>query len=315
MNELTNLNDKNVGDIYLKEPLAKHSSWCIGGPADILIEPYSVEQIINIVKYSQFEKIPLVVIGNGTNLLFCDDGVRGIVIKLGDNFSKYIIKDKRVYAEAGILTPKLVNILSNQGLSGIEHAIGIPGTLGGLVFMNGGSGRKCIGDVVKKVWVVDRNGNLKTLSKNECDFSYRKSSLQDSGYIVYNVEFECEYMDKNLIKIEMNNILHKRKQQFPVDLPNCGSVFLSDSILNKIFASPGKLIEDAGLKGFRIGDAQISEKHANFIVNLGKAKALDILTLVKYTRKVVNEYSGNWLKSEVKYVEEMGEIKALHEVE
>lgn len=315
MNELTNLIDKNVGDIYLKEPLAKHSSWCIGGPADILIEPYSVEQIINIVKYSQFERIPLVVIGNGTNLLFCDGGVRGIVIKLGDNFSKYNIKDKRVCAEAGILTPKLVNILSDQGLSGMEHAIGIPGTLGGLVFMNGGSGRKCIGDIVKKVWVVDRNGNLKTLSKNECDFSYRKSSLQDSEYIVYNVEFECEYMDEHLIKIEMNNILHKRKQKFPIDLPNCGSVFLSDPIMNKTFAPPGKLIEDAGLKGFRIGDAQISEKHANFILNLGKAKALDILALVKHTRKVVNEYSGHWLKSEVKYVGEMGEIKALHEVE
>lgn len=314
MNELANLIEKNVGDIYLKEPLAKHSSWCIGGPADILIEPYSVEQIINIVKYSHSMNIPLIVIGNGTNLLFCDDGVRGIVIKFGENFSKYNIKGKRVYAEAGIWTPKLVNILLNQGLSGMEHAIGIPGTLGGLVFMNGGSGGKCIGDIVKKVWVVDRNGNLKTLSKNECDFSYRKSSLQDSGYIVCNVEFECEYRDKDQIKNEMNNILYKRRQKFPIDLPNCGSVFLSNPIMNKTFAPPGKLIEDAGLKGFRIGDAQISEKHANFIVNLGKAKALDILTLVEYTRKVVNACSGHWLKSEVKYVGEMGEIKALHEV-
>lgn len=315
MNEFFDLTEKNIGDFYLKEPLSNHSSWRIGGPADLLVEPYTIEQIINIVEYSHSMQIPLVVIGNGTNLLFCDEGVRGIVMKLGDNFSRHEVEGTRVCVEAGTWVPKLVNILSKQGLSGMEHAIGIPGTLGGLVFMNGGSGGNCIGDIVKRIWVVDNNGNLKSLSKKECDFSYRKSSLQDSGYIIYKIEIECKYRNKEIIKSETTEILNKRREKFPVDLPNCGSVFLSNPAFNKIFAPPGKLIEDAGLKAFQIGDAQISEKHANFIINLGKAEAEDVISLVQYIRNFIHEKYDCLLESEVKYVGEMGVIKALHEVE
>jgi UDP-N-acetylmuramate dehydrogenase len=314
MDKVSSLINKNVGDIYLKEPLSKHSSWRIGGPADVLVEPYTVEQILEIVRYADLMKIPAVVIGNGTNLLFSDEGFRGIIIKMGKNFSKYTIKGKRACAEAGIWTPKFVKILSDNGLSGLEHAIGIPGTLGGLVFMNGGSGGKCIGDIVKKIWVIDKNYNLISFSKSECDFSYRKSVFQDSNYIICKTELECETGEKENIKLEMRNILDKRKNKFPLNYPNCGSVFLSNPVVNDTFAPPGKLIEEAGLKGYQVGGAQISKKHANFIVNLGNATAKDVISIVQYALKIVYQRYGLYLESEIKYVGEMGDLKSLHEV-
>lgn len=314
MDKINSLINKNVGDIYLREPLSKHSSWRIGGPADVLIEPYTIQQIIEIIQYADLMKIPTVIIGNGTNLLFCDEGFRGIIIKMGKNFSKYTIKGKSACAEAGIWTPKFAKILSDNGLSGLEHVIGIPGTLGGLVFMNGGSGGKCIGDIVKKIWVIDKNFNLISFSKEECAFSYRKSVFQDSGYIICKVELECETGEKEIIKSEIKNILDNRKNKFPLNYPNCGSVFLSNPIVNDIFAPPGKLIEKAGLKGYQIGGAQISEKHANFIINLGNATAKDVVSIVQYIRKIVYQRYGLCLESEVKYVGEMGSLRSLHEV-
>ncbi|MDW5549228.1 UDP-N-acetylmuramate dehydrogenase [Methanosarcina sp.] len=314
MDKVSSLINKNVGDIYLKEPLSKHSSWRIGGPADLLIEPYTTEQILEIVRYADLMKIPTVVIGNGTNLLFSDEGFRGIIIKMGKNFSKYTIKGNRACAEAGIWTPKFAKILSDNGLSGLEHAIGIPGTLGGLVFMNGGSGGKCIGDIVKKIWVIDKNYNLISFSKSECDFSYRKSVFQDSNYIICKIELECEAGEKENIKFEMRNILDNRKNKFPLNYPNCGSVFLSNPVVNDTFAPPGKLIEEAGLKGYQVGGAQISEKHANFIVNLGNATAKDVISIVQYALKIVYQRYGLYLESEIKYVGEMGDLKSLDEV-
>ncbi|AKB53766.1 UDP-N-acetylenolpyruvoylglucosamine reductase [Methanosarcina sp. A14] len=314
MDKINNLINKNLGDICLKEPLSKHSSWRIGGPADVLIEPYTIEQILEIIQYANLMKIPTMVIGNGTNLLFSDEGFRGIIIKMGKNFSKYTIRGKKACAEAGIWTPKFAKILSDSGLSGLEHTIGIPGTLGGLIFMNGGSGGKCIGNVVKKVWAIDKNYDLISLSQKECDFSYRKSVFQDSDYIICKIELECEFGEKERIKSEMRKILDNRKNKFPLNYPNCGSVFLSNPIVNDIFAPPGKLIEEAGLKGYQIGGAQISEKHANFIVNLGNATAKDVISIFQYIRKVVYQRYGLCLESEVRYVGELGSLRSLHEV-
>ena len=314
MDKINTLINKNVGDIYLKEPLSKHSSWHIGGPADVLIEPYTIEQILKIIQYADLMKIPTVVIGNGTNLLFSDEGLRGIIIKISKNFSKYSIKGRRVYAEAGICTPKFAKILSDNGLSGLEHAIGIPGTLGGLIFMNGGSGGKCIGDIVKKIWAIDRNYNLISLSQKECDFSYRKSVFQNSGSIICKVELECEFGEKEGIKSKMRKILDNRKNKFPLNYPVCGSVFLSNPVVNDTFAPPGKLIEEAGLKGYQMGGAQISKKHANFIVNLGNATAKDVISIAQYIRKIVYQRYGLYLESEVKYVGKMGDLKPLREV-
>jgi len=314
MHEMSDLTGHDFGDICINEPLAPHSSWKIGGPADIFIEPYNIEQISNVLQYAKFENIPLVVIGNATNLLFCDEGVRGIVMRLGEKFSKIQVDGTHVHAEAGTSVPTLAKTVGALGLTGLEHTVGIPATLGGLVYMNGGSQGKCIGDHVRRVSAIDRSKGLINLSREECCFSYRHSSLQGTDQIVCTIDLELDYGDPDQISHEMQKILENRQKKFPVDLPSCGSVFTSPPYLQARGAPPGKLIEDAGLKGFKIGDAQVSECHANFIVNLGNAKAQDIIDLVRHIRETIHTHKNVRLDAEVRYVGSDGRIVRLHEV-
>ena len=314
MHEMSDLTGHDFGDICINEPLAPHSSWKIGGPADIFIEPYNIEQISNVLQYAKSENIPLVVIGNATNLLFCDDGVRGIVMRLGEKFSKVQVDGTHVHAEAGTSVPTLAKTVGALGLTGLEHTVGIPATLGGLVYMNGGSQGKCIGDHVRRVSAIDRSKGLINLSREECCFSYRHSSLQGTDQIVCTIDLELDYGDPDQISHEMQKILENRQKKFPVDLPSCGSVFTSPPYLQARGAPPGKLIEDAGLKGFKIGDAQVSDCHANFIVNTGNTTAGDVIRLVHYIRRTVFESNGLWLECEIKYINEFGDIQQLHEV-
>lgn len=309
-----NFSYEDIGDIRYHEPLSLHSTWRIGGPADVFIEPDSLEQIIQIIKIAGVQKIPLVVIGNGSNILFSDAGIRGIVMKLGEKFSTFSIEGTLIHAEAGIYVPTLATAAALAGLSGLEHTIGIPGSLGGLVCMNGGSQKKSIGDIVNYVWAIDRTGNLSRLSRDDCHFSYRHSFLQESGMIICKVELNCRKGDVSAIQKEMNEILTAREQKFPMDLPSCGSVFLSNPDINKNLGAPGKLIEEAGLKGYRIGGAQVSLHHGNFIVNLGKAKATDIIALIHYSREKIYDLHKIWLMCEIKYIDEIGMIRQLHEV-
>lgn len=314
MHNRSDLTGHNFGDICINEPLAPHSSWKIGGPADIFIEPYTIEQISNVLRYAKSRNIPLVVIGNATNLLFCDEGVRGIVMRLGEKFSKIQVDGTHVHAEAGMSVPTLAKTVGALGLTGLEHTVGIPATLGGLVYMNGGSQGKCIGDHVRRISVIDRLNGLINLSREECCFSYRHSSLQGTDQIVCTIDLELDYGDPDQISHEMQKILEIRQKKFPVDLPSCGSVFTSSPSLQAQYAPPGKLIEDAGLKGFKIGDAQVSECHANFIVNLGNAKAQDIIDLVRHIRETIHTYKNVRLDAEVRYVGSDGRIVRLHEV-
>ncbi len=189
-----------IEDVCYNEPLSHHSTWNIGGPADIFIEPDSIEQIRRILITANLEKIPLVVIGNGSNILFNDNGVRGIVLKLGGKFSSYSITGTSVTAQAGIYLPDLVQILSDAGLSGLEHAAGIPASLGGLIYMNGGSQNKAIGDIVNRVWVLDNSDNYFRLSREECNFSYRKSAFQEKNLIICAVEINLRERNPDLIQ-------------------------------------------------------------------------------------------------------------------
>jgi UDP-N-acetylmuramate dehydrogenase len=314
MSDQPDLEEYNVGEVYTNEPLAPHSSWKIGGPADIFIEPYNIEQISNTICYAKSENIPLVVIGNATNLLFSDEGVRGIVMRFGENFSKIRVDDTHVHAEAGTSVPALAKTVGALGLTGLEHTVGIPATLGGLVYMNGGSQGKHIGDSVRRVSVLDRLKGLVDLSREECCFSYRYSSLQRTDQIVCTIDLELDQGNPDQISHEMQKILELRHKKFPLDLPSCGSVFTSSPSLNTQYAPPGKLIEDAGLKGFRIGNAQVSECHANFIVNLGNAKAQNIVDLVRHVRETIHDYIDVWLEAEVRYVEPDGRVVRLHEI-
>ncbi len=292
--------------------LAEHTSWQIGGPADLLVEPETVDQVATVVSFARRHKIPLLVIGQGTNLLFDDAGLRGIVLKLGQNLCRVHISDNTITAESGAWVPGLARKAMQAGLTGLEHTIGIPGTLGGLVMMNGGSQRKGIGENVRRVWIVDCKGEQVELTREECSFSYRQSALQDTGAVVVKVELGCGREEPQRIRQLMLEDLRERRRKFPRKQPNCGSVFLSTSEMHASVGPPGKVIEDAGLKGTRIGNAEVSQQHANFIVNLNGATSKDVLSLIAYIRQVVNERIGFDLCCEVRYVSPSGEIMPAH---
>lgn len=303
-----------IEGIHYNEPLSRHSTWKIGGIADVFVEPDSVEQIVKIVKTAGLYNIPLVVIGNGSNILFSDNGIRGIVLKMGSRFSKYTLQGIHICAEAGIYVPDLARAAARAGLSGLEHTVGIPGSLGGLVCMNGGSQKKSISTNISSVQVTDRLGNLFWLPVEECHFSYRHSSLQEAGHIICKIKLTSSKADPSEIEKEMEDIISTRNRKFPMDLPSCGSVFLSNPELNTKLGAPGKLIEDAGLKGCSIGGAQVSPHHANFIVNRGGAKSTDIIALVQWIRNKVYDKYNVWLSCEIKYIDETGKIQPLQEV-
>lgn len=303
---------QDVGQCTFDEPLSEHNSWQIGGPADLLVEPGRADQVAAVARFVNQFRIPLVVIGQGTNLLFDDTGLRGVVLKLGENFSAIRIEDNRINAESGAWVPGLARKAMQAGLAGLEHTIGIPGTIGGLVLMNGGSQRKGIGENVRRVEVVSRAGELLELSREECAFSYRRSALQGTGVVVVRVELECERQDPRQIRRMMLDDLRERRRKFPRKEPNCGSVFLSTSEMHASVGPPGKIIEEAGLKGVRIGDAEVSHRHANFIVNHGNASSADVLALISHIRQVVDNRIGFELCCEVRYVSPEGVIMPAH---
>jgi UDP-N-acetylmuramate dehydrogenase len=310
--QLKQLVQTDIGTCVFDASLAEHSSWQIGGPADLLVEPENADQVASVVRFANIHRIPLVVIGEGTNLLFDDDGLRGIVLKLGHNLSQVAISDNKITAEAGAWVPGLARRAMLAGLAGLEHTIGIPGTIGGLVLMNGGSQRRGIGDNVRWVWIVDRAGKQAQLSREECSFSYRQSALQRVGAVVVKVELECEREQPQRIRRLMLEDLRERRRKFPRKEPNCGSVFLSTSEMHASVGPPGKIIEEAGLKGARIGNAEVSQQHANFIVNRNGATSKDVLSLIAHIRQVVSDRIGFELCCEVRYVSPGGEIMPAH---
>jgi len=296
------------------EALSGHCSWRIGGPADLLVEPASVAEVQQVVRLTRGTGLPLVVIGDGSNLLFNDAGIRGVVMKIGRRLGAMNIDGQTVIADGGAWIPCLARRTAKAGLTGLEHTIGIPGTLGGLVLMNGGSLRQAIGTSVQRVWLVDRNGNEQMVLAADCDFSYRHSALQGREVIIVRAELRLERGEPRAIRHEMLEILHERRSKFPLRQPNCGSVFLSNPDHYHIIGPPGKVIEEAGLKGYRIGDAQVSPMHANFIVNLGQATAADVLALIKHIRQTVHDRNDHWLGCEVRHVDEQGRLQPASEV-
>lgn len=310
--QLEELAALEIGRQLFDESLAAHNSWQIGGHADLLVEPVTVGHVATVVAFARSHGLPLLVIGQGTNLLFDDNGLRGVVLKLGQNFSRIGVEGNRLTAEAGAWVPGLARRAMQAGLAGLEHTIGIPGTLGGLVLMNGGSQRKGIGENVRRVWVIDRNGQQQELSREECRFSYRHSALQGTDAVVVRAELECTRSEPKRIRRAMLEDLRERRRKFPRKQPNCGSVFLSTSEMHASVGPPGRIIEEAGLKGTRIGQAEVSPQHANFIVNRGGATSKDVLNLIAHIRKVVYDRIGFDLCCEVRYVDSGGQIMAAH---
>jgi UDP-N-acetylmuramate dehydrogenase len=296
------------------EPLSRHSTWRIGGPADMMVFPESPGHLRDLIAWVRGQKMPWIVIGKGSNLLFSDGGFRGVVIKLDRGMSEVMIQGRRVTAQSGVSMPRLARLTGRAGLTGLEHTVGVPGSLGGLVAINGGSLRQSIGDVIKTVTVVTPEGDTQTVLREDCDFSYRHSNLLHSGRVIVEVTLELERGHAQAILKHMLSVLRERQAKFPLTLPNCGSVFTSDPALYHTLGPPGKLIEDLGLKGRSRGGVTISHRHANFMVNTGGGTASDVLGLVAEVREAIYARHHVHLRTEVMYVHDYGRIEPVSEV-
>jgi len=275
--------------------MKKHTSWRIGGPADIYVEPASRGELQLAVSYAHELSIPLTVIGAGTNILVSDEGIRGIVIKIGSGLDWISVNENIIFAEAGAKLSRVASVARDAGLGGFEFSAGIPGDVGGAVVMNAGANGASVGAQVKEILLLNPEGVYFKKTKDEMNFGYRSSALQSELAVVVEAVFSCCRRDRNAINEDMDTYIKKRKDTQPLHYPNAGSVFK-----NPPGESAGRLIEAAGLKGERVGDAQISLMHANFIINLGAATARDVLMLINKARASVLDRFGIDLKPEVK---------------
>ena len=278
--------------------MKKHVSFKIGGPADILIIPDKVSQVKNLINYFKANDIPYITIGNGSNLLVNDDGIRKAVLKIGNEMESIELADEnQIIASAGTSLFKLSYFAMQNSLSGIEFLWGIPGNVGGAVFMNAGAYGGEIKDVIVSSRYIDLDGNEGMFTQDEMMLEYRSSIYHNNNYIIISAKFKLEKGCSIQIKNKMDELMQKRKQKQPLQYPNAGSVFKRPEG-NYV----GSLIEKAGLKGFSIGGAQVSEKHAGFIVNKDNATAKDVLDLINYIQKQVYAKTGYNLKTEIKII-------------
>jgi UDP-N-acetylmuramate dehydrogenase len=282
------------GHIALHEPLSGYTSFRIGGPADYYLEPADKEDVVQIVSYFQRQQIPFMMIGKGSNMLVSDEGVRGAVLNLEAGLTNIHIDGDRVTVQAGMTLARFVDFCIQHGCKGVEMLPGIPGTIGGAIMMNAGAYGGEISDHLIEVEVL-RSGKVITVAKQEAGFGYRRSGF--AGDIILAASFKLLPGDKAEIMKIRRDLLMKRNRAQPVNFPNSGSMFK-----NPPGSFAAKLIDESGLKGTRIGGAQISDKHANFIVNHGDAKAEDVLNLIELARNTVMKKFGVNLELEVRLV-------------
>lgn len=282
------------GRILLSEPLRNYTSFRIGGPADYFFEPLDKDDVVKIITYLQQQNTPFLIIGKGSNLLVSDEGMRGAVVNLESGLSNIRMIDTTVIVDAGVSTARFVDFCIQRGFKGVEMLAGIPGTLGGAILMNAGAYGGEISDYLTEVEIL-QEGQVTTMKKDEAGFAYRHSAFQ--GEVILGASFKLPLGDKAEIIKMRRELLVRRNQAQPMNLPNSGSVFK-----NPPGSFAAKLIEDSGLKGQRSGKAQISERHANFIVNTGGAQATDVLNLIELARNTVFRKFGISLELEVKLV-------------
>ncbi len=292
------LRANGVGKVKENEPLSNHTTIKVGGPAEIFVEPDSIDKLLKTMDIVQKYQLPWRVIGRGSNLLVSDEGIAGVVIKLGKGIDHLEIDGTKVRVGAGYSFIVLANALGRKGLSGFEFAGGIPGSVGGAVYMNAGAHGSDISKILEKARVLFPDGTVEWLTNEEMEYSYRTSVLQKKRPgIVLEAVFDLEEGDREVIAAEMKKHRTYRRDTQPVK-PCCGSVFR-----NPLPEHAGKLIQDASLKGYSIGGAQISELHGNFIVNNGSAKAADVLALIRHMKETVRERNGIEMHTEVEIVE------------
>lgn len=287
--------------IIFDEPMKKHTSFKIGGTADYFFKATTLEELQSIIKFAKIKELPITIIGNGSNLLVTDKGIRGLVIKIDIKKLKIEKKDEFAVIEvgAGNKLMALATKMKDEELSGLEGLSGIPGSVGGAIVMNAGAYGKEMKDVVLSTTCMDKNGKLYTFSNEEQEFSYRNSIFQKKDYIIIETKLKLEYGKKDEIQKRMEEYFKSRKEKQPIEYPSAGSSFKrQEGIIT------AKLIDDVGLKGYKIGGAQVSEKHAGFIVNYNNATATDVINLINYIKEKVYSKYGIKIEEEIKIIGE-----------
>ena len=292
-NQLKNIVKKGL--VAVDEPMSAHTTFRIGGPADYYVEP-TFEEVKELLSFLKKENIPYTLIGNGSNLLVSDEGIEGVVVSFGKEMSEVSCEKEVVRAKAGILLSRLASFAASKSLSGLEFASGIPGTLGGAITMNAGAYGGEMKDVVQSVTVLDGD-EIKEYSGEEMDFSYRHSRVLDEDLIVLEVTMKLQSGREEEILSSMKELNKKRVEKQPLNFPSAGSTFKRPE---GYFAA--KLIEDAGLKGYTVGGAKVSEKHSGFVINFDHATAKDVCTLMQDVQRIVKEKFDVSLEPEVRMI-------------
>ena len=290
------LKQLEVGTVLKDEPLYKHTTYRVGGPAKLFVKVQHVDGLIEVIKYCRKHRIPLFVIGRGSNLLFSDKSFDGIIISL-ENMNQYHVNGSEVTAQCGVTMIKLAYDCAKIGLSGFEFMGGIPGNIGGGIFMNAGAYGGEIAHILVSAQVLTKDGDIRTIDARDMRFGYRRSVLQETGEVVISAKFNLKPGDYEQIKNEMNRLNHLRELKQPLEYPSCGSVFKRPP---GHFA--GQLIMEANLKGHRIGGVEVSTKHAGFMVNVDHGTAKDYEDLIADVIAKVKENSGVKLDPEVRII-------------
>lgn len=288
--------------IKQNEPMKNHTTFKIGGPADFFIKAKTIEELKSIIKFANKQNIQITIVGNGSNLLVTDKGIRGIVVKLELKEIQIKKKDEQnleVIVDSGVPIGILAQKLLKEEISGFEELAGIPGTIGGAILMDAGAYGKEMKDIVEEVTTIDYKGNIKTFSNKQSEFTYRHSKFSNGEYIILQAKLLLKKGNKDEIKQKMDEYLKSRKEKQPIEYPNAGSTFKrGDDFIT------AKLIDEAGLKSYSIGGAKVSEKHAGFIINTGDATAKDVLDLVAYVTDKIYEKFGKKIELEIKVLGE-----------
>jgi UDP-N-acetylmuramate dehydrogenase len=284
------------GRVRLDASLARHTSFRIGGPADVLVTPDTAEELAAVVRAAVATALPLTMLGGGSNILVGDGGIRGVVAKLGRGFRRVAWQPPLVEAGAAVQLGRLARDAAGRGLGGLEYAEGIPGTVGGALFMNAGAYGGELAEAVDEVEGVDAGGTVRRLARGALDFAYRRTALPP-GFVVTAVRLRLTPEAPDAVQARLDGARARRTASQPHGLANAGSIFK-----NPPGDYAGRLVEVAGLKGTRVGGARISEQHGNFIVNEGDARAADVQALMQEAQRVVWERSGVWLEPEVRLV-------------
>lgn len=284
--------------IFMEEPMKKHTTFRVGGPADVLVQPDETALAAILALCRQYH-VSYSFIGNGSNLLVGDKGIRGVVIEMTDPMGNIEVDGTKITAQAGAMLSKIANTAASNGLGGMEFAAGIPGSVGGAVVMNAGAYGGEMKDIIERVYVLDENGAQLELDRDALDLGYRHSCIPDKKYIVTKVVLELVPRDEAEIRSEMKELNEKRAEKQPLQYPSAGSTFKRPE---GYFA--GKLIMDAGLRGYQVGGAQVSEKHCGFVINKGDATAADICQLMRDVSDKVQAQFGVVLEPEVKMIGE-----------